>query len=118
MGLCLTLHTPFSLTIRAMQHQFRSSDEAAFTSGLLLTFSCNLRQHLVQFWHQLGATQICALFSDNDFEQMLSGYLYGCKTNHVITVAFGAMVAAISLSNMKPVDVQETKEKDKKRLDW
>jgi hypothetical protein len=115
MGLCLTLHTPFSLAIRVMQHQFRSSDEAAFTSGLLSTFSCNLRKHLVQFLHQPGTTQICALFSNNEFEQMLSGYLYDCKTNHVITVAFGAMVAATSLSNMKPVDIQEIKEEHRKK---
>jgi hypothetical protein len=46
---------------------------------------------------------------------MLSGCLHGCKTNHVITVAFGAMVAAISLSTMKPVGVQEIEEDDQKK---
>jgi hypothetical protein len=40
---------------------------------------------------------------------VLGGYLDGCKTSHIVTVACGAMAAAISLSNAGPAAIKELK---------
>jgi hypothetical protein len=88
---------------------FVASSEAAFTNGLLSSLAHNLPQVDAKVVLDAGATQIRTLFSGNELEKVLNGYLDGCKTSHVITVACGAMAAAISLSNAGPAAIKEIK---------
>jgi hypothetical protein len=50
----------------------------------------------------VGATQIRTLYSGQELEKVLRGYLDACKTGHLITVACGAIAGLISLSNAGP----------------
>ena len=88
---------------------FVASGEAAFTNGLLSSLARNLPQVDAKVVLDAGATQIRALFSGHELEQVLGGYLDGCKTSHIVTVACGAMAAAISLSNAGPAAIKELK---------
>jgi hypothetical protein len=86
---------------------FVASGEAAFTNGLLSSLARNLPQVDARVVLDAGATQIRSLFSGNELDKVLGGYLDGCKTSHVITVACGAIAGAISLSNAGPAAVKE-----------
>jgi hypothetical protein len=97
---------------------FVASGEAAFTNGLLSSLSRNLPQVDTRVVLDAGATQIRSLFSGNELEMVLGGYLDGCKTSHVITVACGAIAGAISLSNAGPAAVREVKMRMKKSHEW
>jgi hypothetical protein len=88
---------------------FVASGEAAFTSGLLSSLARNLPQVDARIVLDAGATQTRSFFAGNELDKVLDGYLDGCKTSHVITVACGAIAGAISLSNVGPAAVREVK---------
>jgi hypothetical protein len=90
---------------------FVASSEAAFTNGLLSSLARNLPQVDAKVILDAGATQIRALFSGHELDQVLGAYLDGCKTSHIIPVACGAMAAAISLSNAVPATIQGIKKR-------
>jgi len=88
-----------------------ASSEAAFTNGLLSSLARNLPELDAKEIMDAGATQIRGLFSGHELDQVLKGYLDGCKTSHVIPVTCGAICAAISLSNAVPATFQGIKKR-------
>ncbi|KAI4633809.1 uncharacterized protein J4E87_000975 [Alternaria ethzedia] len=88
-----------------------ASSEAAFTNGLLSSLARNLPELDAKEIMDAGATQIRGLFSGHELDQVLRGYLDGCKTSHVIPVTCGAVCAAISLSNAVPATLQGIKKR-------
>ena len=93
---------------------FVASGEAAFTNGLLASLARNLPQIDARIVLDAGVTQIRSAFSGNELDKVLGGYLDGCKTSHVITVACGAIAGVISLSNAGPAAVKEVRMRLKK----
>jgi MFS family permease len=93
---------------------FVASGEAAFTNGLLASLARNLPQIDARVVLDAGVTQIRSSFSGNELDKVLGGYLDGCKTSHVITVACGAIAGVISLSNAGPAAVKEVRMRLKK----
>ena len=88
---------------------FVASGEAAFTNGLLSSLKANLPDVDAREVLDAGATQIRSLFSGAELEQVLSSYLDGCKTSHIITAVCGAIAGLISLSNAGPAMVKEVR---------
>lgn len=84
---------------------FVASCEGAFTNGLLSSLSSKLPNVDSTTILDVGATQIRTLFSGQELEKVLEGYLDGCKTSHLITVACGAIAGLISFSNAGPAAV-------------
>ncbi len=96
---------------------FVASSEAAFTSGLLSGLARSHSKVDAQQVLDAGATQIRNLFHGRELDQVLGGYLNGCKTSHVVAVACGAMAGLISLSNAGPAAIQWLRLKQKKAHD-
>ena len=88
---------------------FVASSEAAFTNGLLSSLARNLPGIDPKNVLDAGATQIRGLFSGGELEQVLGSYLSGCKTNHIITVAYGAIAGLISLSSGGPAAISSAR---------
>lgn len=93
---------------------FVASSEAAFATGLFSSLTRNLPDVDAKSVLDAGATQIRSLFSGRELEQVLIGYLEGCQTSHIITVACGAIAGMISLSNACPAAVTWAKLRLKK----
>ena len=93
---------------------FVASSEGAFTNGLLSSLSNSLPDIDPKTILDVGATQIRTLYSGQELEKVLGGYLDACKTGHLITVACGAIAGLISLSNAGPAAATWLKLKLKK----
>ncbi|KAI2486180.1 MFS gliotoxin efflux transporter GliA [Pyrenophora tritici-repentis] len=93
---------------------FVASSEAAFTSGLMRSITQSLSQADVDMVLDAGATKIRNSFTGIELEDVLGGYLEGCKTSHLVTVACGVMAGAISLTNAGPAAVKEVRRRMKK----
>lgn len=93
---------------------FVASCEGAFTNGLLSSLGRSLPNVNSKIVLDAGATQIRHLFSGSELEHVLMGYLDGCKTSHLVTVACGAIAGLISCSNTGPAALSWVKLKLKK----
>lgn len=93
---------------------FVASCEGAFTNGLLSSLAQNLPDVDPKAVLDAGATQIRSLYIGGDLDQVLRGYLNGCKTSHLITVACGVTAGLISCSNAGPAALTWMKLKLKK----
>jgi hypothetical protein len=61
---------------------FVASSEGAFTNGLLSSLSNSLPDIDPKTILDVGATQIRTLYSGQELEKVLGGYLDACKTGH------------------------------------
>ncbi|KAF1931719.1 MFS gliotoxin efflux transporter glia [Didymella exigua CBS 183.55] len=93
---------------------FVASCAGAFTNGLLSSLGRNLPEIDSKTVLDAGATQIRHMFSGSELEHVLMGYLEGCKSSHLITIACGAIASLISFSNAGPAVVSWAKLKLKK----
>jgi len=93
---------------------FVATTEAAFTQGLVAHLKRNMSNIDPHAALNAGATQLRHVFVGADLDQVLRGYLYGCRISHVICVACGVVACVISLGSAGPATVQEVKLRLKK----
>ncbi|QKX62800.1 uncharacterized protein TRUGW13939_09965 [Talaromyces rugulosus] len=81
---------------------FTAAGEAAFTSRLVSSLAEKAPSIDSAVVIRAGATQLRNLFSPADLQQIVVSYLDGCKANHAMSLACGALATAVSLSMAVP----------------
>ncbi|KAH8693760.1 putative efflux pump antibiotic resistance protein [Talaromyces proteolyticus] len=101
---------------------FIAAGEAAFTSRLVSSLADNAPSVDSATVIRVGATQIRNMFTSADMESILISYLDGCKANHAMSLACGALATAVSLVMAVPVLKENLKLKGgftwKKLVSW
>jgi hypothetical protein len=93
---------------------FVASGEAAFTKALMQSSARLLPSIDPMAVLDVGATEIRNVFGGSDLKQVLSSYLHGCKSSHIVPMACGVAMSLTSISTAGPALVKEIKVRMKK----
>ena len=93
---------------------FVASGEAAFTKTLMQSSARLLPSIDPKAVLDVGATEIRNVFAGSELREVLSSYLNGCKSGHIIPLACGVAMSLTSMSTAGPALVKEVRMRIKK----